>query len=342
MMINKKPKGFSIIEVIVVLGILMTITSLILPAIQASRESSRRLSCTNNLKQIGVAINLYYDSNSVFPCNILYPNAKEDTNYSFYSFCSRILVDLDQPLFNSINFQTGTLPLDCFGVPNYNPMSKATFKSNVTSYNTPVKIFMCPSDSLSGYLNPITSYRGNAGTGPGLSASFEYPDSGNGIFGEIGVINASHVTDGLSNTAFVSERTVGSGIANNSSFEYQNVNLLTTLAFSTSDILKGCRISEISSPRSIYTNSGKWWFWAGREKTLYTHAQIPNGSVIDCMVSGAIPPTGMSTARSYHNNGVNLLLGDGSVRFIKSTINPATWFGLGTRGGGEALDSGEF
>jgi prepilin-type processing-associated H-X9-DG protein len=84
--------------------------------------------------------------------------------------------------------------------------------------------------------------------------------------------------------------------------------------------------------------AGDHWIWEGLDRTFYTHAQVPNGSIPDCLQGALKTPPGVSTARSRHFGGVNTLMGDGSVRFVGETIAPAVWRGLGTRNGGELVD----
>ena len=88
----------------------------------------------------------------------------------------------------------------------------------------------------------------------------------------------------------------------------------------------------------MFRSGGLWWFWTGKDQTLYTHTQPPNGRIVDCLTSGQQPPSGMVTARSMHPGGVNALMGDGSVRFVSDSIDPAVWRGLGTRNGAELVD----
>ena len=88
---------------------------------------------------------------------------------------------------------------------------------------------------------------------------------------------------------------------------------------SADDLLRQCRVSARPGAKS-FVDSGRWWFWTGRERTLYSHAQVPNGRIPDCVAGGSRTAIGMATARSRHPGGVNALMGDGSIRFTKETI----------------------
>jgi prepilin-type processing-associated H-X9-DG protein len=95
----------------------------------------------------------------------------------------------------------------------------------------------------------------------------------------------------------------------------------------------------VAIPGSHGLVSGGWyWFWTGRERTLYNHAQTPNGPIPDCLGFAMMTAAGMSTARGNHRTGVNVLFGDGSLRFVSNGIHRATWRALGTRNGGEIVD----
>jgi prepilin-type processing-associated H-X9-DG protein len=104
------------------------------------------------------------------------------------------------------------------------------------------------------------------------------------------------------------------------------------------DLITSCRIAARPENNAKgYVSSGASWFCTGPDLTLYNHAQAPNGKVPDGLLM-ALPPFGMATARSRHLGGVNVLMGDGSTRFVGETINQDVWRGLGTRNGQELVD----
>lgn len=110
-----------------------------------------------------------------------------------------------------------------------------------------------------------------------------------------------------------------------------------TMVQTADQLITACRLAARSNGRS-FVDGGRWWFWSGRERTLYNHAQAPNGRVPDCLFWSMISSAGMATARSLHPGGVNVGLGDGSVRFVKDSIVPSVWRAIGTRNGGELVD----
>jgi len=326
------------IEVLVVTGIISILTALLVPAVQSAREAARRARCQNNLHQFGLAVHSYHDSNGCFPPAVTTLMRSNGPTYGgLYSIHTRLLPSLELGnLFNSINFETGTWPIDTL----YSSPTQAQVEldlSNWTSMNTCISLFLCPADA-GPYQATGNNYRGNAGVGSFWAVSVEYPDSGNGLFPEIGTIRMSQVPDGLSHTVAFSERLQGSaGPRAHASPErdaFQQVGIDST----ADDLLATCRLSARPTNDQTYRRTGKWWFWTGREYTLYNHAQAPNGIVPDCTHGGTLPATGMWTARSNHFGGVNALMGDGSARFVSETISTAIWRGFGTRNGGELVD----
>jgi prepilin-type N-terminal cleavage/methylation domain-containing protein/prepilin-type processing-associated H-X9-DG protein len=333
---SPRPRGFTIIELLVCIGILGVLVALLLPAVAASREAARRAQCQSHLHQLGLALHSYIASNNCLPLvttNNMYPNGS--TYGGLYSIHSRLLPDLGQaPLYNAINFLTGTWPPDTFLVGNSSLESQLN-ASNATVYETSVNLFLCPSDG-----GPFTetgnNYRGNTGVGPFMSPWAETPDSGNGLFPELGPITMAQVPDGLSHTVALSERLRGSG--QQPPDPERDTFSRSGIAYTADQLLVACRIAARPSNTPGFADNGRWWFWTGRERTLYTHTQSPNGAVPDCTYGGSIPAIDMATARSRHPGGVNVLMGDGSGRFVASSISQAVWRGLGTRNGGELVD----
>lgn len=330
--------GFTLIELLVTIGVIAILIALSLPAVQAAREAARRSLCANNLRQIGLASQGYSDDFSMFapsstnfatgPFTIVY--------FGAYSPQVRLLPYLEQgSLYASINFTTGTVPPDAIG-GIASPQGATLIPPNTTAARTGLAVFLCPSDR-GGTAGPGCNYRGNTGVGPFGSTNLLHPDSGNGLFPDYSFVPTSFVPDGLSHTAAFSERVRGSGQPGRPSPEQDVFGAYSAKTMFTADqTLSICRASAYSGA-STFTGSGAWWFWFGRERTLYCHAQVPNGTTPDCLQEG-LPSFGMSTARSRHPGGVNVLMGDGSVRFVVETINQAVWRGLGTRNGSELVD----
>jgi prepilin-type processing-associated H-X9-DG protein len=253
----------------------------------------------------------------------------------YHSIHVRLLPHLDQnSLYNTINFSVGTYPPDTL---NYLPLSPQQLFSNSlnhTAYTTRIAAFICPSDP--GVRASACSYRGNTGIGNAFSTNAEHPDSGNGLFPEAVFVSLASVPDGLSHTAAFSERVCGSSVGSGGSLE-RDYFTQPGFVITADDLIRACRIAaRPDNPR--YKYGGRWWFWTGRERTLYNHAQVPNGSVPDCLQGQIMTAPGMASARSWHPGGVNVLMADGSVRFFLETISAPVWRSFGTRNGGELVD----
>jgi prepilin-type N-terminal cleavage/methylation domain-containing protein/prepilin-type processing-associated H-X9-DG protein len=337
-------RGFTLVELLVVMGILSILLALLLPAVQSAREVARRARCLSNLRQIGLALHGYESDYQCYPvCNTNklipsrnHPGSAEVLYGGTFSIHVRLLPYLGlREVYNAINLAAGTEPLETFGVlPT--PTVLALFATNATAIGVRVDTFLCPSDG-GPFAETGTNYRGNVGLGPHPSLWAEYRDSGNGMFKEIHLSRPSYVTDGLSHTAAFSERLRGSGRAGTPVAERDFWEMPSDVA-SADQLLLGCQIAARPGAGSTFTMGGRWWFWLGRERTLYTHTQVPNGRVPDCLLTNAITAPGMATARSWHLGGVNVLMGDGSTRFVIETIDLSVWRGLGTRNGGELVD----
>jgi len=244
---------------------------------------------------------------------------------------ARLLPYLDQrPIYDAINFSLSTAPR---AIDSYQKEGNA---ANQTTLNMQVSLFLCPSDG--GPLEEAgVNYRGNVGVGPTDVTSIEFPDSGNGLFPELGFVRAAYVPDGLSHTAAFSERLRGSGqsIAPVPERDFwQSIGFIGT----ADDLLKACRVVARAGVAPGFSGAGDHWLWSGRERTLYSHTQTPNGRVPDFLDLHILTAKGMATARGWHPGGVNVLMGDGSCRWVGSSINQAVWRGLGTRNGGELVD----
>ncbi len=339
-----KNQGFTLIEALVIIGITSILVSLLLPAVQSAREAARRASCQNNLYQIGLALHRYDTDSQCYPiCNTTWgirskvdPSATETVYEGCFSPQVRLLPYLDLPdIYDAVNFSAGTIPIDNFSV-GPTPLMQSLFSLQSTALRVRVSTFLCPSDG-GPFAGSGNNYRANVGLGPNCCEWAEYRDSGNGFLLEIGLVRPSYVTDGLSHTAAFSERLRGSGQSDRP-VPSRDFWPMYPGAVSANQLLQSCRVSAHPVAKSVFTIGGQWWFWLGREQTLYTHTQVPNGRVPDCLMPHAILSMGMTTARSWHRGGINMLMADGSVRFVHERIDLSTWRAFGTRNGGEIAD----
>jgi prepilin-type N-terminal cleavage/methylation domain-containing protein len=329
---SSRRNGFTLVELLVVIGIICLLILLTLPAVQSAREAARRGSCQNHLRQIGLSISSYQSVNGCIPVNVTKVSISEPDEYfrgyhGFYSIHCRLLPYLEQvPLYNAINFVTGTTAWARYG----------TNSSNATFIATRCAVFVCPSDTTQ--VGPAANnYRGNIGVGPGPFVMAEMPDSDNGFFSQFYTISPANILDGMSHTVAFSERVTGSAVSSGLIPQRDFWNSDVIGAFTADAMLKACRASATRDNENGVTDAGRTWFWTDRFYTLYTHTQTPNGGVPDCYQMTR-PTFGMATARSWHSSGVHVLMGDGAVRFVPSTVDQAVWRGLATRNGGELVD----
>ncbi len=322
-------RGFTLIELLVVIAVIGLLVALLLPAVQQARESSRRIWCRNNLRQIGLAIHNYHDNFRVLPFGVGFDT---DTTVSSiggikdrrYSCHSQLLPYLDQAnVYNQINFSIA---------PFYPYYTGLTGPNGALGPNGPaatVKIgaFICPSD-IDRLTQPWghNNYRSCTGSTWGGRQS-------DGAFNQISSIQFRDITDGLSMTAMFSERRKGTGsgqVRDPQSDLYDISNLLTESQFTFE-----CEFLNISNPNAYSTvdaDSGQNWLEGNMNWTRYNHLLGPgqmgckNGQTWD---GNSMPAT------SLHVGGVNLLLGDGSVRFVSNNINLTTWRALASIAKGE-------
>ena len=309
---KSQKNGFTLIELLVVIAIIGVLIGLLLPAVQKVRDAAARLQCTNNLKQIGLAMMNYESTYRMFPAGYLDNmttnpvNATATTNPDpiiGWGWGALILPYLEQEsLYKSININSIAM--------NNTSAAAIAFRKTV------IKGFLCTSDDSGLNTFTISGAGGNfelakssyAGiNGQGELADFDSA-LGLGMFLRGRGVSIAEVTDGLSNTLFVGERSSKSA--------KQAVGSLTGVCTWVGALPGGDLDGETPA---LYVLG-----WTGAP----SNPAKPNTP----------EPDGSFHAESYtsrHSGGVNFLLGDGSVRFITDSINGQTWVKLGTRAGGE-------
>lgn len=319
-------RGLSLVEVVVALGVIGLLISLLLPAIQVSREASRRAQCVSREKQMGLALAGFESLHGGYH-PVLSP-VKESgiAKLPVLSQQVYLLPHLDHSsLFAEIDLS------DCDGVVT--GAGAQTVKNSAILSKT-VSEFLCPSDPRA--IGGANSYRFCTGTSPGAHETTNRPQCEAALRGFTApFLRAAKVKDGLSNTIFLSEHPVGDG--RGEPFDLRRDLLAAGPAwFLTPDDAKnGCAAVVFPSPAA--RRAGVTWLIGGYLSTWYNHVVPPNSSIPDCQgtddPSGGAP--GSVVARSEHVGGVNALWGDGSVRFVSDNIAPCVWRAVATYDGAE-------
>ena len=173
-----------------------------------------------------------------------------------------------------------------------------------------------------------------------MGTTIETSDSGTGIFSYPAPVTLASVMDGLTRTAAYAERIQGSHLTTGGdpTRDLGNLGQCPDAVIRTADYaLKCCQLASSKSFPAT-TGAGASWFLSGRLNTSYTHAQEPNGEIVDGIDLGYHPSMGIVTPRSLHGAGANIVMADGSTRFVTQRIARAVWRALGTRNGGELVE----
>jgi prepilin-type N-terminal cleavage/methylation domain-containing protein/prepilin-type processing-associated H-X9-DG protein len=359
----KRSRGFTLIELLVVIGIICMLIALLLPAVQSAREAARRPQCTNNLKQIGLAMHNYHAAWDCFPIGVSASynswNAQDancgnpQVTWNGWSVHAMLLPFLEQGvMFNAINF-------------SFDPLVCNSYNFNSTVFASGVSTFLCPSDPKSGpkegpqYRN---NYYASIGTTIGIVQNYPYLGS-SGLFTYGRPYGVKDVLDGPSNTVAWSEALVGSGAP---PYQYkgngvfgscyawtpnadQNVaQTMTTLNQCNAEWNKNSLSAHI---KNVSYNKGQYWGWGAEAMSLFNTLVPPNSTQnpwgscrTGCAGCCGDDPCAVadhseiSNANSNHPGGCNVLFGDGSVRFVRSSVNMQIWWALGTRSGAEKVD----
>jgi prepilin-type N-terminal cleavage/methylation domain-containing protein/prepilin-type processing-associated H-X9-DG protein len=307
--IGRRRRGFTLIELLVVIAIIAVLIALLLPAVQSAREAARRISCVNNLKQLALAVQNYHDVNNQFPIGGIghdpVTGLYPPANYR-QPFIIGILPFIEQgTLFNA-----------------YNMADQFETLMNLTVRSMFIATYSCPSETAQVFFKTATDYdvKGSYGVNWGVNIYFQPVLKG--PFWLAYGARIAEITDGTSNTIMLLEvRQTPS----------PNTNVLDRRGRIWNDDSATYQVTAKLTPNSM-----------APDYSACVNNPIPNTPCINGGTSGTITLNYYMAARSTHPGGVNAAFCDGSVRFIKNSINPTTYQALFSESGGEVISSDSY
>jgi prepilin-type N-terminal cleavage/methylation domain-containing protein/prepilin-type processing-associated H-X9-DG protein len=379
---SRETRGFTLIELLVVIAIIAVLIALLLPAVQSAREAARRAQCVNNLKQITLAIANYVDVNQTTPLyeyRFATENTGANGTSGTHSWFCGIAAFMElMPMYNAMNFSYTQEWLYSGPITGVNPIEMTVNKASVATLLCPSDgvVNTGAGDSSFSYQCGNFNYVANTGHPRNVLLPGD-PANGSTLPPLTGILSMSRmylgqwwcltaasdantninvtlasITDGTSNTAAVSESLVNDGSGNNPdprrNLNYTNSGLIDARdnpSVAALLVVQDGLAGPINwQPWSIYKGL-TWAYTDAWERHVYAHLFPPNVPPINTYHDDTFRcqegDSGMNPT-SNHPGGVNVSFMDGSVHFIKNSVNLQTWWNMGTRGRGEIISADSY
>ncbi|MDD3585934.1 MAG: DUF1559 domain-containing protein [Thermoguttaceae bacterium] len=333
-----KKKGFTLVELLVVIAIIGILIALLLPAVQAAREAARRMQCTNNLKQITLGMHGYHDVYDVFPKGSVACSTPQNSGRGYlgiHNWRSTILPFMEQgPLYDQLDFSSTTGDFQSHVIGSASGTNKALHNTVISAYHCPSNPIE-PLSSLEGHVQIYPDHINNQGPAMlidyvGISGAYPDPagrtdvvhsSGANGMFSDTGMLlmnqasSVATVLDGTSNTMFVGEQ---SALA-----DYAGLRVMASSNYRAGWYGTGIAGGPLVPSMVTVKN------WD--EQTGIQNAYAVGITTVGFVINAS--PLSNSTCKNFctysantniassHSGGANVGFGDGSVRFMTSTMD---------------------